>query len=83
MQNFSHVEDQTLRSTLEGDFSEDSICQALNATSDALESDYKNEDVSQKSYAIREDAYEEALHAWNEEGDAAACLEALRKFWSN
>lgn len=83
MQSFAHVEDQTLRETLEGDFSEDTICHSLNVTRDALEADRGNEDVSFKSFAIREKAYEEADYAWNEEGDTAECLEALRTFWSN
>lgn len=83
MQSFAHIVDKTLRATLEGDFSEDSICQALNDTADALEADRGNEDVPHKALAIREQAYEDAHHAWNEEGDTAACLEALRTFWSN
>lgn len=83
MKSFEHLDDPSLRSTLEGDFSEDSICQALTTTADALESDKGNEDVGYAALAIREQAYEDASNAWNEEGDAAACLEALRKFWSN
>jgi hypothetical protein len=83
MQSFEHVTDKTLRATLEGDFSEDSICQALNATADALEADSGNEDVPYKALSIREQACEDAHTAWNDEGDVAACLEALRTFWSN
>lgn len=83
MQSFSHVTDKTLRATLEGDFSEDSICQALTTTAEALEADRGNEDVPAKALSIREQAFEDADFAWNEEGDAAACLEALRTFWSN
>lgn len=83
MQSFEHVADKTLRATLEGDFSEDSICSALTTTAEALEADLANEDVPYEAIEVREQTYEEAAHAWNEEGDAAACLEALRKFWSN
>ena len=83
MQSFGHIDDPGLRATLEGDFSEDSICQALTTTAAALEADKENEDVPYKALAIREQAYEDADFAWNEEGDAAACLEALRTFWSN
>ncbi len=83
MQSFAHVTDPEIRATLEGDFSEDSICHALVATEEALEDDRLNPDIEGKALAIREQAYEDAEHAWNEEGDAAECLEQLRKFWSN
>jgi len=83
MQNFAHITDLTLRTTLEGDFDEDSICQSLTITGAALKSDLNNEEVSYKAIAIREQAYDEAMEAWNEAGDAAACIEALRTFWSN
>ena len=82
MKLFSHVTDNCLRKTLEiNDSSEDAICHALTVTSNALEEDKANVDIADKVLSARQEAYEDADHAWNQEGDGQKALDALKAFW--
>ena len=81
MGQFNHVEDKTIRSVLEGDVSEDTLCYALNETFRHAQVDQANEDVpyvvSEQRLALAQDASD----WWNEEGDMFKAVEALRACW--
>lgn len=85
---FGHVEDEFLRGVLNGDVSEDALCTALNMTADALEADIRADESGMESAPpiecinAREEAYQNAVDAWNEDGDMMESLEYLKRFWS-
>lgn len=80
--SFDHVTDPVVLTVLNGDLSEDAICQALTATSKHIAADMANEDIDLTILKHRVDSFNAADHAWNELGDAAACLEFLKEYWS-
>lgn len=80
-EQFAHIADKRLVEVLEGNISEDAICYALSKTGEHLAADMVSEAVDPTVLDARLSAYEDALFAWNEEGDAAACVEALREVW--
>ena len=83
MTHYNHVTDPVVRAVLDGDISEDAICLALTVTSAALIVDMHSTDLGIDLTVLdaRRQDYEDADYAWNEEGDAAACVEALRRYW--
>lgn len=78
---FGHVEQDWLRKILEGDVSEDAICEALAYTRECLEEDSGDEEVSLAALEYRLHWLEDAECAWNEEGDMMWSLDSLRNVW--
>lgn len=83
MTNWNHVEDALIRSVLNGNLSEDALCNAIAKTLDHAMADQENEDVpydvSEQRLALAYDASD----AWNIEGDAFGALECLQACWAN
>lgn len=78
---YEHITEPTVLRVLQGDISEDAICQALHASQECVSQDLLAGEVDPLVLDARLDALNDALFAWNEEGDAAACVEALRTLW--
>jgi hypothetical protein len=79
--DFAHVEDQLIRSVLEGDISEDALCYALTKTIEHAWADQTHPDVP---YAVSEQRLALAYDAsdwWNEHGNVFESLECLRQAW--
>lgn len=83
MTNWNHVDDDLIRSVLNGDLSEDALCYAISKTLDHAMADQTDEDVpcavSERRLAWAYDASD----AWNIEGDAFGALECLQACWAN
>lgn len=82
MSDFAHVEDALIRSVLLGDLSEDALCYALRQTELAFAADENNEDVPFEVLSVREQAIEDAVGWWNDEGNAFRAVESLQQYWS-
>ena len=80
--DFEHVSDATIRSVLQGDISEDSLCYALNETLRHAVNDQFNPEIP---YAVSEQRLELAYDAawwWNNEGNVFQSVECLRECWA-
>lgn len=81
--NWDHVDHETTREVLEQkSIDEDSICQALTFADQCLQADQHNENVKHEWYHARASALDDASECWNELGDLAGTIEALKRFWS-
>lgn len=78
----AHIKDKLLRSVLDGDLSEDALCYAITYSWNAAMEDRLNTDIPREVSADRMLLAAEAEWSWNEDGDAFAALEALRRQWS-
>ena len=82
MNNFDHVGDALIRSVLQGDISEDSLCYALSETMDAALKDMTHPLLTQHYAEKRLSLAQEASDWWNEEGNAFKAVECLQEFWT-
>ena len=79
---FDHVTDPVVLAVLNGDISEDAICQALTRTGNHLAKDLNDESIDPAALKHRINTYNDAYEAWNQEGDIDGCLESLKEYWS-
>lgn len=83
-QMWDHVDDETTRSVLNGDLSEDAVCRALCYAGKCLQADmdFGRGNLPDDVLDARFDACQAAHDAWNEQGNIFATVEALRRFWN-
>lgn len=80
--NLDHIAVPEVRAALEGQPDSDKLQAALAASEDALAADLDDENVSDRSYRIREDALRRADEAW-QACDLGSMQAALRFMWAN
>lgn len=81
---WDHIENDLLRNLLTNgwDGDEDTICQALCYSSDAVAADVHNELLDSRIVEARAATLADAEAEWNEEGDGFATVDRLRDLWT-
>lgn len=80
--NWNHVDHDVTRRVLAGELVDgESVAEALSFSHDSLNADVENEDVTDKMFTARSNAYTAAEFGFDAD-DLKHCVEALRRFWS-